>query len=62
MLCTDGVITLHQQKADGSEATVTLSPGEYIINEPGTWHPADVSGEATAVFITASKGTQLRPR
>lgn len=62
VLCTAGHIMLHQEKADGSEETVTLGPGQYAINEPGTWHTADVDSEATALFITAGLGTQHRPR
>lgn len=62
VLCTAGRITLHQEHADGTRSTVTLGPGEYAINPPGTWHTADVAGEATAVFITAGTGTQNRPR
>jgi len=62
VLCTAGRITLHQEKADGSSATVTLEPGEYVINEPRTWHTADVDDHATAVFITAGLGTEHRPR
>lgn len=62
VLCTAGEMTLHQEHADGSTATVTLRPGEYAINPPGTWHTADVDGEATGVFITAGHGTELRPR
>ena len=62
VLCTAGRITLHQEHADGTRDTVTLAPGEYAINPPGTWHTADVVGQATAVFITAGLGTQNRPR
>lgn len=62
VLCVAGSMTLHQEKPDGSRATVTLGPGEYAINEPGTWHTADVESEATAVFITAGKGTEHRAR
>ena len=62
VLCTSGAITLHQERADGSVASVTLEPGEYAINEPGTWHTADVTGSATALFITAGIGTEIRPR
>ena len=62
VLCTAGEITLHQEAADGSRRTVKLHPGEYAINEPGTWHTADVEGSATAVFITAGWGTEHRPR
>ena len=62
VVCTSGSITLHQEKPDGSKATVTLTPGQCVINEPGTWHTADVESEATALFITAGMGTQIRPR
>lgn len=62
VICTAGQITLHQEMADGSKATVTLGPGEYAINPPGAWHTADVDGEATALFITAGLGTEHRPR
>jgi mannose-6-phosphate isomerase-like protein (cupin superfamily) len=62
VLCTSGAMTLHQERADESKATVTLTAGQYAINEPGTWHTADVSTEATAVFITSGIGTQIRPR
>jgi quercetin dioxygenase-like cupin family protein len=62
VLCTAGAITLQQETADGTRRTVSLRPGEYAINEPGTWHTADVAATATAVFITAGWGTQHRPR
>jgi len=62
VLCTAGRMTLHQEMADGSRATVTIGPGEYAINPPGAWHTADVEGEATALFITAGLGTDHRPR
>ena len=62
VLCTAGRITLHQEHADGTAATLTIGPGEYAINPPGTWHTADVEGEATAVFITPGIGTEHRPR
>jgi quercetin dioxygenase-like cupin family protein len=62
VLCTAGEMTLHQEHADGSTATVTLQTGEYAINPPGTWHTADIDGAATGVFITAGMGTEHRPR
>lgn len=62
VICTAGAMTLHQEHADGTTATVTITAGEYAINPPGTWHTADVAGSATAVFITAGIGTELRPR
>jgi hypothetical protein len=42
--------------------TVTLGPGEAVINRPGVWHTADVDGACTALFITAGAGTQTRAR
>lgn len=61
VLCTAGEICLVQE-IDGEERRTLLRPGEYAINDPGVWHTADVSGTATAVFITAGLGTQHRPR
>ncbi|MFK8048801.1 MAG: hypothetical protein AB8B81_10230 [Halioglobus sp.] len=62
VLCTVGLITLHQEAADGAVAAVTLEAGQYAINPPGVWHTADVSDAATVVFITAGLGTEIRPR
>lgn len=62
VLCIDGEMTLHQEKLDGSRATVKLSSGQYAINEAGTWHTADIDKKATALFITAGAGTHHRPR
>jgi quercetin dioxygenase-like cupin family protein len=62
VLCVEGAMTLHQQSADGSLESVLLNAGQYAINAPGVWHTADVSGTATALFITAGMGTQHRPR
>ncbi|MEL7155660.1 MAG: cupin [Actinomycetota bacterium] len=64
VLCTDGEITLIQRKGgrDGDEVITTLQAGEYAINEPGDWHTADVTGPATALFITAGQGTENHPR
>ena len=62
VLCTAGEMTLHQEFPDGTAAEVTIGAGEYAINEPGTWHTADVNGAATALFITAGMGTEHRPR
>lgn len=63
VLCTHGVLRLHQESPDGATAVVELSAGEYAVNQPGVWHTADVvEGPATAVFITAGMGTDHRPR
>ena len=62
VLCLEGTMTLHQEHADGRTETLAIGPGEYAINPPGTWHTADVAGHARALFITASLGTEHRPR
>lgn len=62
VVCTAGEITLHQQHVDGRTESVTLRPGDYAINPPGTWHTADVPDAATALFITPGLGTDHRPR
>ena len=61
VLCTGGSIELVQE-IDGREVATTLSVGEYAINQPGTWHTANVAESATAVFITAGEGTEHRQR
>ncbi len=61
VLCVAGEIELVQE-VDGDEVKTALAEGEYAINAPGTWHTANVSGRATAVFVTAGEGTEHRPR
>lgn len=62
VLCVEGNMTLHQENPNGSVNTVELNVGEYAINEPGVWHTADIELKASAVFITAGEGTELKPR
>jgi mannose-6-phosphate isomerase-like protein (cupin superfamily) len=62
VLCISGAMTLIQEWPDGRIDQVTLDPGDYVVNDPGVWHTADVAGEATALFITAGLGTEHRPR
>ena len=61
VICTAGEITLIQELPDGPHKT-TLRAGEYAINPRGVWHTADITGHATALFITAGVGTEHRPR
>ncbi|MFT3923982.1 MAG: hypothetical protein QM778_15720 [Myxococcales bacterium] len=61
VLCVAGQITLLQEIA-GEVRQCTLGPGQAAINEAGVWHTADVSMPATALFITAGVGTEIRPR
>jgi quercetin dioxygenase-like cupin family protein len=62
VLCTSGAIRLIRERDDGSLSVTKLKAGEYAINDPGTWHTADVDTEAHAVFITAGWDTRHRPR
>jgi mannose-6-phosphate isomerase-like protein (cupin superfamily) len=62
VVCLEGAMELIQLASGGEERRVSLSAGEYAINPPGTWHTADVPGEAVGLFITAGEGTQHRPR
>ena len=61
VIVTAGRLTLIQER-DGAEHRIEMGPGEYAINPPGVWHTADASESATAVFITAGAGTEVRPR
>lgn len=61
VVCIAGTMTLIQQ-IDDAERRIALQPGDYAINPPGVWHTADVSGTATALFITAGLGTEHRGR
>jgi quercetin dioxygenase-like cupin family protein len=59
--CVEGTITLHQE-IDGEVHLAKLAAGQAIINPPGVWHTADVDGQASALFVTAGVGTEIRPR
>jgi quercetin dioxygenase-like cupin family protein len=61
VVCLAGRIVLHQE-VGGEVRTVTLEPHQAVVNPPGVWHTADVSAPATALFITAGLGTDIRPR
>jgi quercetin dioxygenase-like cupin family protein len=61
VLCIEGSITLWQE-LDGEVRSAIIQGGEAIINHPGVWHTADVTGPTTALFITAGMGTENRPR
>jgi quercetin dioxygenase-like cupin family protein len=61
VVCVEGRITLHQE-VDGKKHSVELAAGEAIVNPPGVWHTADVDARATALFVTAGMGTEVRPR
>jgi quercetin dioxygenase-like cupin family protein len=61
VVCVAGRVTLYQE-LDGDVSVVTLETGQAIVNPAGVWHTADIDSSATALFITAGIGTQVRPR
>ncbi len=61
VLCTEGELELVQELAAG-EHRVYLRKGDYAVNPAGVWHTANCRGGCTALFITAGKDTQHRPR
>ena len=61
VICTAGEIMLVQE-LDGNHEVTTLTAGQAAVNEPGVWHTADVTAEATVLFITAGAGTEHRAR
>lgn len=62
VVCLSGVITLHQEQSDGTVETTSLASGQYVINAAGVWHTADTHAPASALFITAGVGTEVRAR
>lgn len=72
VVCLSGELTLFQEvdsaqqrgapSAADALRSVTLRPGQAIVNPRGVWHTADVSAPASALFITAGLGTEQRPR
>ena len=62
VVCLSGAMTVIQERPDGSYAETRLGPGDYAINPPGVWHTADIAETASALFITAGRGTEHRPR
>ena len=56
------VLRCIDKELDGEVRSAIIQGGEAIINPPGVWHTADVTGPTTALFITAGMGTENRPR
>jgi quercetin dioxygenase-like cupin family protein len=50
------------QEVDGTERSVELGAGQYVVNPPGVWHTADVIEPGRGLFITPGRGTEHRPR
>ncbi|HEY7105659.1 MAG TPA: cupin domain-containing protein [Acidimicrobiia bacterium] len=50
------------QDLDGDHQVTELQPGLAVVNPPNVWHTADVHEPGDALFITAGRGTETRPR
>lgn len=50
------------QELPGGEHRIELGPGQAAVNPKGVWHTADVLVPGRALFITAGRGTEHRPR
>jgi hypothetical protein len=57
----DGHIELVQD-LHGREHRVELRAREAAVNPRGVWHTADVRVPGHALFVTAGRGTEVRPR
>ena len=55
-----GLASVSRFPARWLRSATRLRAGEYEINDAGVWHRADVQEHATALFVTAGIGTQIR--
>ena len=51
-----------QELGDGSFHTLSMGPGEAMINPKGVWHTTDVHEPGSTLFIAAGRQTVYRPR
>ncbi len=61
VVCLSGSVTVTRD-LDGVPDHVRLGPGEATINPAGVWHAVDMEGPTSILAITASLGTDHRPR
>ncbi|MFG3722583.1 cupin domain-containing protein [Streptomyces massasporeus] len=61
VVCLSGSVTVTRE-ADGVPEHVLLGPGEATINPAGVWHVVDMEGPTSILAITATLGTDHRPR
>jgi uncharacterized cupin superfamily protein len=50
------------QELDGELHTITLTPGQAMINPRGVWHTSDVHEPGESLFIAGGRRTVYRPR
>ncbi|MFF7266717.1 cupin domain-containing protein [Streptomyces sp. NPDC008159] len=61
VVCLSGSATVIRD-VDGALDHVLLGPGEATINPAGVWHVVDMEGPTSILAITATLGTDHRPR
>lgn len=61
VVCLSGLATVTRD-VDGALDRVSLGPGEATINPAGVWHAVDMEGPTSILTVTASVGTDHRPR
>ncbi|MCL7427057.1 cupin domain-containing protein [Streptomyces sp. YS415] len=61
VVCLSGSVTVTRD-VDGVPDRVQLGPGEATINPAGVWHVVDTEGPTSLLSITATLGTDHRPR
>ncbi|MFC8538087.1 cupin domain-containing protein [Streptomyces sp. NPDC057249] len=61
VVCLRGSVTITRE-VDGVRDHVRLGPGEATVNPAGVWHAVDMEGAASVLAITATLGTDHRPR
>ncbi|WP_344425347.1 cupin domain-containing protein [Streptomyces lavendulocolor] len=61
VVCLSGSVTVTRD-VDGVLDRVLLGPGEATINPAGVWHVVDMEGPTSILAITATLGTDHRPR
>ncbi|MGV2915722.1 cupin domain-containing protein [Streptomyces alfalfae] len=61
VVCLSGSVTVTRD-IDGVRDRVLLGPGEATINPAGVWHAVDMEGPTSLLSITATLGTEHRPR
>ncbi|MER8258694.1 cupin domain-containing protein [Streptomyces albidoflavus] len=61
VVCLTGSVTVTRE-VDGVSDQVVLGPGEATVNPAGVWHAVDMEGPASLLSVTATLGTDHRPR
>jgi quercetin dioxygenase-like cupin family protein len=61
VVCLSGSVTVTRD-VDGIPDRILLGPGEATVNPAGVWHAVDMEGPTSILAITATLGTDHRPR